>query len=53
MADKKAFILRISPEVLKAMEKWATDDFRSINGQIEYLLYKALVDNGRMKAKKE
>ncbi|MBL0105049.1 MAG: Arc family DNA-binding protein [Bacteroidetes bacterium] len=52
MSEKKAFVLRINPEVIKALEKWAADDFRSVNGQIEYLLQKALLDSGRMKAKK-
>jgi hypothetical protein len=42
MAEKKAFILRINPEVLKEIETWAGDEFRSTNGQIEYLLQQAL-----------
>lgn len=44
---KKAFALRISPEVMKAIEKWAADEFRSTNGQIEWILNKALKDAGR------
>jgi len=48
-ADKKAFVLRINPDTLKDLEKWANDDFRSLNGQIEFLLQKALIDNGRTK----
>lgn len=40
--DKKAFVLRISPALLKEIEGWATDEFRSINGQIEYLLTEAV-----------
>lgn len=51
MSEKKAFILRVNPETLKAVEKWANDEFRSLNGQIEYLLQKALVDNKRIKTK--
>ncbi len=51
MAEKKAFVLRINPDVIKQLEKWAADDFRSINGQIEYLLQKALLESGRMKKK--
>ena len=47
MAQKKSFVLRINPETLKELEKWAEDEFRSVNGQIEYLLQKALKDNGR------
>lgn len=40
--DKKAFVLRINPEVLKEIEQWAGDEFRSTNGQIEFLLNEAL-----------
>jgi hypothetical protein len=50
MADKKAFALRINPETLKELEKWANDEFRSVNGQIEYLLQKALSESGRNKS---
>jgi hypothetical protein len=52
MSEKKAFVLRVSPDMLKALDKWAADEFRSLNGQIEYLLNKALTENGRVKAKK-
>lgn len=44
---KKAFALRISPEILKAIEKWSADEFRSTNGQIEWILSKALKETGR------
>jgi hypothetical protein len=47
MAQKKSFVLRINPETLRELEKWAQDEFRSVNGQIEYLLLKALKENGR------
>ncbi len=47
--ERQAFILRISPEILKAVEKWADDEFRSVNGQIEYLLSEALKKSGRLK----
>ncbi len=47
MAQKKSFVLRINPEALKALEEWANDEFRSVNGQIEYLLQKALREHGR------
>ncbi len=47
MAQKKSFVLRINPETLRELEKWAEDEFRSVNGQIEYLLMKALKENGR------
>ena len=42
MAKKKAFALRINEEMLKAIEKWAADEFRSTNGQIEWMLHKSL-----------
>jgi len=45
--EKKAFVLRISQSTLRDIEKWAADEFRSVNGQIEYLLQKALKDAGR------
>lgn len=51
MAHKKPFVLRLDPDVLKAVEKWAADEFRSTNGQIEWLISKALRENGRIKAK--
>lgn len=51
MATKKNFVLRIDEEVYKALEKWATDDFRSVNGQIEWLVDKALKEAGRKKKK--
>jgi len=51
MAQKKPFVLRLDPEVMKAVEKWAADEFRSTNGQIEWLINKALRDAGRIKSK--
>ena len=42
MAEKKAFVLRVNPEMLKELEAWTQEDFRSVNGQIEYLLSEAL-----------
>lgn len=53
MADKRSFALRVDAETLKAIEKWAADDFRSVNGQIEWILYKALTESGRLKKKDE
>ena len=47
--EKKAFVLRISQSTLKDLEKWAADEFRSLNGQIEFLLQQALKDAGRKK----
>ncbi|PRY52850.1 hypothetical protein B0I27_105320 [Arcticibacter pallidicorallinus] len=48
MAEKKPFVLRVSADMMKELEEWANDEFRSINGQIEYLLNKAI--NERKKA---
>lgn len=42
---KKAFVLRLSPELLAEIEKWASDEFRSVNGQIEYLLTRAVKEH--------
>jgi hypothetical protein len=52
MAERKAFLLRIDPEVLDAVQCWANDDLRSLNGQIEFLLRRALQQAGREKGKK-
>ncbi|HMR92967.1 MAG TPA: Arc family DNA binding domain-containing protein [Chitinophagaceae bacterium] len=52
MPEKKSFVIRIDTATYKALEKWAGDEFRSVNGQIEYLLAKALKDAGRKKAEK-
>jgi hypothetical protein len=41
-ADRKAFLLRLSPELWKDLERWAADDLRSINAQIEFLLRQAV-----------
>lgn len=49
--EKKNFALRLDKGVYNALEKWAADEFRSINGQIEYLLHKALKEAGRLPAK--
>lgn len=51
MAQKKPFALRLDPEILKAVEKWAADEFRSTNGQLEWIISKALKDAGRLKQK--
>jgi hypothetical protein len=51
MAQKKPFVLRLDPDVLKAVEKWAADEFRSTNGQLEWLITKALKESGRIKSK--
>lgn len=51
MAQKKPFVLRLDPEILKAVEKWAADEFRSTNGQLEWIISKALKDANRLKSK--
>jgi hypothetical protein len=55
VAERKSFLLRIDREVLDAVQRWADDDLRSLNGQIEFLLRRALKDGGRelRDAKKE
>ncbi|MBI1343753.1 MAG: Arc family DNA binding domain-containing protein [Terrimonas sp.] len=51
MSQKKSFVIRIDNDTYKALEKWAADEFRSVNGQIEYLLFQQLQDAGRVKKK--
>jgi hypothetical protein len=51
MAQKKPFVLRLDTEIFKAVEKWASDDFRSTNGQLEWIIHKALKETGRLKSK--
>jgi hypothetical protein len=53
VSDRKAFLLRIDPTLLAAVQRWADDDLRSLNGQIEFLLRKVLSEQGRMKKKGE
>ena len=48
-ADKKAYPLRISAEILDAVQRWADDELRSVNAQIEYVLRDALRKSGRIK----
>ena len=49
MSDRKAFLLRIDPKLLEAVQRWADDDLRSLNAQIEFLLRRTLQDAGRLK----
>jgi hypothetical protein len=49
VAERKAFLIRIDPKVLTGVQRWANDDLRSLNAQIEFLLRRALRDAGRMK----
>jgi hypothetical protein len=48
LADRKSFLLRIDPEVIDAMRRWADDELRSVNGQVEFLLRRALSGAGRL-----
>ncbi len=48
MADKKSFLLRITPELYDALAAWAGDELRSMNGQIEFLLREAFARAGRL-----
>jgi hypothetical protein len=52
MSKKKSFVLRVQQEVYDALERWAADEFRSVNGQIEYLLSQSLKSAGRSHGKK-
>jgi len=47
VADRKAFLLRVDPALLEAVQRWANDDLRSLNAQIEFLLRRALQAQGR------
>ena len=49
MAERKSFLLRIDPAVLDALQRWADAELRSLNGQIEFVLRRALQDSGRLK----
>jgi hypothetical protein len=49
MAEKKRFLLRLEPELHAALERWAADELRSVNGQIEFLLKEALRGSGRLR----
>lgn len=52
MAQKKPFVLRLDEQTLEAVEKWAEDEFRSTNGQLEWIISKALKEAGRAKKEK-
>jgi hypothetical protein len=47
VAERKAFLLRVDPAMLEAIQRWADDELRSLNGQIEFLLRQALKESGR------
>ncbi len=50
MSKKKSFVLRLNEDKMRALEKWAADEFRSTNGQLEWIITKALKDSGRLKS---
>ena len=49
MAERKAFLLRLDPVVYDAMQRWAADDLRSLNAQIEFIIRRALQQQGRLR----
>ena len=53
MTDRKPFLLRLDPETFAALQRWAADDLRSVNAQLEFLLRRALRDAGRLPAPKD
>jgi hypothetical protein len=50
VAEKKSFLLRVDERLLESLKRWADDEFRSLNGQIEFLLREAMIKAGRWKA---
>jgi hypothetical protein len=50
LSSKKSFVLRIDESVYLALEKWAADEFRSVNGQIEWIIHQKLKEAGRIKS---
>lgn len=53
MGKKKSFVLRVDPEVYESLEKWASDEFRSVNGQLEWIIDKALKEHKRTPRKND
>jgi hypothetical protein len=53
VAERRAFLLRIDPELHDALQRWAADELRSLNGQIEFVLRREVVNAGRMKKRGE
>jgi hypothetical protein len=51
VADRKPFLLRISPELWAELQRWAADELRSVNGQIEFVLRQAVVERRRRSAR--
>jgi hypothetical protein len=53
VAERKPFLLRIDPAILEALQRWSDDELRSLTGQIEYLLRRALAESKRLPKKAE
>jgi hypothetical protein len=53
LSKRKSFVLRIDPETFKQLEKWADDEFRSVNGQLEWIINKSLKDAKRLPNKQK
>ena len=51
LSKRKSFVLRIDPELFKQVEKWADDEFRSVNGQLEWIIHKSLIEAKRLPRK--
>lgn len=51
MSEKKSFVLRLDKKHFEALEKWSADEFRSVNGQLEYIIAKALKEHKRIRPK--
>ncbi len=51
--SSKSFVLRVDVEIMEALEKWAADEFRSTNGQLQWIIAEALKKSGRMKKPKQ
>ena len=49
----KSFVLRIDPEMMDSLERWAADEFRSVNGQLQWIIAEALRKSGRMPKNKQ
>jgi hypothetical protein len=49
VAERKAFLLRVDPALLEAVQRWANDDLRSLNAQIEFLLRRSVQEAGRLR----
>jgi hypothetical protein len=52
VAERKAFLLRIDPELYAALQQWASDELRSLNGQVEFLLRRAVEQAGRKRSER-